>query len=329
PHRAIAVGPDQFIAHMAELSHYRARPDTHLADVAIAEMSRIARQTVKVALSGEGADEVFAGYPKYALANVPSVVGLGVRALGAERAATMASWLGVNRSRVLIATRALSQPNQLGRIAQWFSNFDRADLARLFPGIGWSDAEWAETLDVQRAVLAAADGAASPLFRMQAVDCASWLPGNMLERGDRMSMARGLEVRPPFLDKELVAFGLGLPDRMKVRGGVGKWIVRRWADELLPAEIIQRKKWGFRVPLAQWFRGPLRAFLTDYLTRANGLGATYGDPAAIRRLLDEHQSGAVDASTSLWTLLGAEVWYQEVYLPRTATPSQPAEAELV
>jgi asparagine synthase (glutamine-hydrolysing) len=69
-----------------------------------------------------------------------------------------------------------------------------------------------------------------------------------------MTMAEGLEMRPPFLDKALTAFGLGLPDRMKRRGRIGKWIVRRWAADLLPGEIVNRRKWGFRVPLDQWFR---------------------------------------------------------------------------
>jgi asparagine synthase (glutamine-hydrolysing) len=131
-----------------------------------------------------------------------------------------------------------------------------------------------------------------------------------------MTMAEGLEMRLPYLDKELVSFGLALPDSMKVRGGVGKWILRQWAADLLPAKIVQRKKWGFRVPLAEWFRGPLREMLSDYLTARRGLCGTYGDEGALKRRLANHQSGAVDASRFLWTLLTCEVWYQDVYLRR-------------
>jgi asparagine synthase (glutamine-hydrolysing) len=125
-------------------------------------------------------------------------------------------------------------------------------------------------------------------------------------------MAEGLEARPPFLDKELVAFGLALPDRMKVRGGVGKWIVRQWAHERLPASIINRKKWGFRVPLAAWFRGEMREYLHETLLRNGGVHAQMGDMAAVRRLLADHDSGAQDLNLTLWTLLTMEVWWSRL-----------------
>jgi asparagine synthase (glutamine-hydrolysing) len=97
---------------------------------------------------------------------------------------------------------------------------------------------------------------------------------------------------------------------LKVRGRVGKWIARQWAKDLLPGEIVNRRKWGFRVPLAQWFRAELRDMLGDYLGSTSGICATYGDSGAIARLLDSHQSGEVDASGALWSLFTAEIWYQ-------------------
>ena len=192
------------------------------------------------------------------------------------------------------------------------TSFD-LDLSKY--NLGWSDADMDRTVATQAAALSQVAGE-DALLRMQVVDFGTWLPGNMLERGDRMTMAEGLEVRPPFLDKELVAFGLALPGRMKVRKGVGKWIVRQWARDLLPSEITNRGKWGFRVPLADWFRGPLRDMLYDYLTSQTGLIARYGDRQVVERLLRSHDSGEVDVGDSLWTLLTAEVWYTDVYLPR-------------
>ena len=124
-------------------------------------------------------------------------------------------------------------------------------------------------------------------------------------------------MRPPFLDKDLVAFGLALPERLKVRGSVGKWIVRQWAAQVLPPEIIQRRKWGFRVPLDQWFRGPLRTMLHDYLLSSDGFCGTYGSRAEIVRFLESHSKGESDASTALWTLLSLEVWYQDVFRVRS------------
>ncbi|MDB5301416.1 MAG: asnB 1 [Phycisphaerales bacterium] len=139
-----------------------------------------------------------------------------------------------------------------------------------------------------------------------------------------MTMAEGLEARPPFLDKELAAFGLALPDRFKVRRWTGKWIVRQWAAKLLPPHIIARKKWGFRVPLAHWFRGSMRDMLFGYLTNRQGLCGTYGNLQKVSQLLDGHDAGRFDANLTLWTLLSAEVWYQDVY--RSLTGGNPAGA---
>lgn len=315
-HQNVNVGADVYVARMAELSACRDGPVSQPADVAIAQLSAVARQHVKVVLSGEGADEVFAGYPKYAFAGAPWLARKAAATIGAKNMAGVAGMLGMDRRRALVAARALSESREVDRHAQWFSYFDRADLARLLPGLDWTTAAWDKSIENQQAVLNRVHGASS-LQRMQTSDCLTWLPGNMLERGDRMTMAEGLEVRPPFLDKALSAFGLALPDRMKVRGMTGKWIVRRWADNLVPPEILARPKWGFRTPLNVWFRGPMRAFLTDHLTAKNGLCATYGDPRMVGELLDGHLSGAVDASDALWTLLSAEVWYQSVYRPLT------------
>jgi asparagine synthase (glutamine-hydrolysing) len=314
-HRPIVVGPDAYIRRLAELSECRDGPVSQPADVAIAEMSRVARETVKVALSGEGADEVFAGYPKHAYANPPWAIRKALAIMSPSLAANLTGLIGLDRRRTLVAFRAMSGATELDRLVQWFSYFDREGLRELFPGLGWSDADMDNTVATQAAALADVAGE-RPLFRMQAVDFATWLPGNMLERGDRMTMAEGLEVRPPFLDKELSAFGLALPDRLKIRSRVGKWIVRQWAKDLLPPEITNRAKWGFRAPLAEWFRGPMRDMLYGYLTGSQGLIGRYGDKAAIEKLLRSHDSGEIDASESLWTLLTAEVWYCDVHLAR-------------
>jgi asparagine synthase (glutamine-hydrolysing) len=319
-HTTIAVGPQVYIDRLAELSACRDGPVSQPADVAIAEMSRVARNDVKVALSGEGADEVFAGYPKYALAKAPWALRAALSAMGPGRAATLAGWVGLDKRRTLVAARALAEPREVDRHVQWFSYLNHADLQRILPGIGWDAAEWEATVAVHADTLSRLDKADGPLLRMQMADCLTWLPGNMLERGDRMTMAEGLEVRPPFLDKGLSAFGLALPDRLKIAQGQGKWIVRQWARGLIPEDVLRRPKWGFRTPLREWFRGPMMNFLTDYLTSETGLTAAFGDRAAVTALLDSHLSGQVDCSEALWTLLSAEVWYQDVYRARLESP---------
>jgi asparagine synthase (glutamine-hydrolysing) len=315
-HRAVAVGAQAYMDRMAELSACRDGPVSQPADIAIAELSQVAKQDVKVALSGEGADEVFAGYPKYAFARAPWIARRAIGLVGPENVAALAGALGVDRRRALVAARALGAPREVDRHSQWFSYLDRSRLAELLPGLGWTETAWERTLVSLTDALSRMDDT-SELRRMQIGDCLTWLPGNMLERGDRMTMAEGLEVRVPFLDKALTPFGLALPDRVKVRGGVGKWIVRQWAADLIPPQILKRPKWGFRTPLNEWFRGEMRGFVTDYLTSGKGLIADYGDARGVRALLERHLSGEADASDALWTLLSAEVWYQDVFLART------------
>jgi asparagine synthase (glutamine-hydrolysing) len=309
------VSEQHYLQHLTELSVCRDAPVSEPADVAVAEMSRIAKQTVKVVLSGEGSDEVFCGYPKYRFATASRLIRDPIRFIGPHRAAWLAGRLGMDTRRSLVAARALALPKELDRLVQWFSYLDRSNLRRLLPGLRWSDEDWDCTMAAQNAALTEAN-ATHAAERMQLVDCLTWLPGNMLERGDRMTMAAGLEARVPFLDRELVAFGLALPSHLKIRGKTLKWIVRQWASKSLPSGIAGRKKWGFRVPLAQWFRGNMRDKLHDYLLSNDGLCGTYGNRQTIELLLESHQCGRIDANLDLWTLLSTEIWYRDVFCAR-------------
>ncbi|HYE61220.1 MAG TPA: asparagine synthase (glutamine-hydrolyzing) [Phycisphaerales bacterium] len=319
-HTEVALHEKDYADLFAQMTACRDAPLSEPADPAIARMSEVAKQSVKVVLSGEGSDEAFCGYPKYTLAKAPSLLRAGVRTIGPERAAALAGALGLDRRRALVAARALGLPSEIDRLSQWFSYLDRAALQSLLPGMGWSADTWSRTTQPHTAALAMSDWQGN-LRRMQAVDCLTWLPGNLLERGDRMTMAVGLEMRVPFLDKALVPFGIALPDHLKIRGRKGKWIVRQWAQEKLPPAILARRKWGFRVPLAHWFRGHLRPMLFDYLRNPRGLCGTYADRQQVESLLTSHDSGQTDANLALWTLLGAEVWYQDVFLPRLGVHS--------
>jgi asparagine synthase (glutamine-hydrolysing) len=316
-HTSVALGEQDYARRLAEMTACRDAPISEPADVAIAQMSEIARQTVKVVLSGEGSDEVFCGYPKYGYADPSLALRAGIRVAGPTRVAALAGLLGMERRRVLVLARSLSQTTELDRLVQWFSYLDRAMLADLLPGLGWSDPDWEATTSAQAATLRQAQSLGlDPAARMQLVDCLTWLPGNLLERGDRMTMAAGLEARVPFLDRALAPWGVALAGRLKIKGKSLKWVVRQWAKRRLPPQILDRPKWGFRVPLADWFRGSLRPMLYDYLTSSGGLCARYGDVTRVRRLLDAHDRREQDANLSLWTLLAAEVWYQDVFVGR-------------
>jgi asparagine synthase (glutamine-hydrolysing) len=314
-HTEVSVRPEDYASTFVQATGYRDAPISEPADVAIYLMSIVAKRTVKVVLSGEGSDEVFCGYPKYAFAATPAWVGAAIRRLGPARVAAAAGALGLDRRRATVAARALGGAGELDRLVQWFSYFERPELARLLPGLDWSDAAWRESMAAQAAVLAACESD-DPVLRMQAVDILTWLPGNLLERGDRMTMGAGLEGRVPFLDPKVVVYGMRLPRRLKVRGRTLKWVVRRWAEGLIPRAILERPKWGFRVPLAQWFRGELRELLHDSLRNPNGLCGRWGEKRAVEQLLDDHDAGRADRNLELWTLLSAEIWYRTVFCER-------------
>jgi asparagine synthase (glutamine-hydrolysing) len=145
---------------------------------------------------------------------------------------------------------------------------------------------------------------------MLAADCGAWLADNLLERGDRMTMAASVELRPPFLDHRLVELGFSLPDAMKVRDGRGKWVLRQIAQRRLPASVVERPKAGFPVPLGQWFREDLRDVAHDLLLSPSSFVGEVFDRRAIARLLARHDRGRSDEDIRIWTLVSLEVWHE-------------------
>jgi asparagine synthase (glutamine-hydrolysing) len=152
------------------------------------------------------------------------------------------------------------------------------------------------------------DPRASSLRRALYFDQSSWLPDNVLERTDRMTMAASLEARAPFLDHRLVEFVSTLPDELRVRGLATKWILRQAARPLL-AGLAPRKA-GFRIPVGAWLRSELREFLLDHLRGAGSLTRDYYDTAVLDRLLDQHLAGRRNHEEILWTLLNLEIWHR-------------------
>jgi asparagine synthase (glutamine-hydrolysing) len=155
-----------------------------------------------------------------------------------------------------------------------------------------------------------ADPRCSSLRRMLYFDQTSWLPDNLLERADRMTMAASIEARVPFLDHELAAFVSTLPDRYRVRGRTTKWILRAAARNLLPERILSRPKVGFRVPVGEWFRGPMRDFLASHLQGAASMTRAYYEPRVLDGILAEHWSGRQNSEKLLWALLNLEIWHR-------------------
>ncbi|MGW5363353.1 asparagine synthase (glutamine-hydrolyzing) [Actinopolymorpha pittospori] len=305
-HSSVIVRPQEFSELIPKLTWHRDAPLSEPADVAVYRLAQVARCDVKVLLSGEGSDELFGGYPKYRLARW---FDLALRAPTGVRSAVATGtrrWLPERTRRAAVLTRALEADGKAAGLAEWFSPFSRTERQAL---IGSTATQLSPFPPLP---------AAPPLEQMLYLDQHSWLSDNLLERGDRMCMAASVELRPPFLDHRVVEIAARLPSRAKVRGGVGKWVVKQIAADLLPEQIVNRPKSGFKVPLDQWFRGDLGQEAHDRLLATDSFAREAFDANVVALLLDEHRTGRRNHDIRLWTLLGLEIWHDLVSSPTPA-----------
>lgn len=315
-HHEVLVQPADFEAHWTQLTWHRDAPMSEPADIAVHALARLARERVKVVLSGEGGDELFAGYPKYTMTSMMRATRWIPGGLRSVVANAIDPWVPARGARARIALRVAGARTEAEQLAQWFAPFSARERAVLLRGHDQHEDEpWR---DVPRDLVG----------RMLAADLRSWLPDNLLERGDRMSMATSLELRPPLLDHRLVELAFRLPSSVKVRGGVTKWALKEVARRYLPDEVVDRRKVGFRVPLDAWFRSGLRESMWDRLTGPQSFVATALDRAAVVRLLERHESGTFNEEARIWTLMSLEVWH-EMLLDRPAPTTEPLAAEVL
>jgi asparagine synthase (glutamine-hydrolysing) len=296
-HHEVRVRPEDLIELWEPLTWYRDAPISQASDVAVYRLASLARTRVKVVLSGEGGDELFGGYPKHRFADATRVAGLVPHAARRGILGPLERALPSSLSRVRIALRAIAERTEVERFEAWFAPFSSSERAALLGG----------AYDHDRYPDLSSHGDA--LRRMLVADTTGWLAENMLERGDRMSMARSLELRPPFLDRDLVDLAFSIPSRYKVRRGVGKWVVRQVAQRILPAEVVNRPKVGFRLPLDAWFRSGLREMARDRLLDRSSLVGAVLDRRVVERLLDDHERGRRNEEIRIWTLLSLEIWH--------------------
>ncbi|HPG28309.1 MAG TPA: asparagine synthase C-terminal domain-containing protein, partial [Myxococcota bacterium] len=275
------------------------------ADLAIFRLASLARDHVKVLLSGEGSDELFAGYPKYRWATRAGLADWLPAGLRGRTFRLLERAAPARLAKARIALRAMSARSEADRFQAWFAPFTRYERDVLLPGV---------ERDGHVAITARTEG--DLVQRMLYADCHAWLVDNLLERGDRMAMAASVESRPPFLDHELVELAFRLPSNVKLRDGTTKWVVKEVARRRLPASIVDRRKVGFRVPLDAWFRGELREMANDLLLGAGSFVGGRMDRRFVASMLADHARGRRDEEIRIWTLLCLEVWH-EVFFRNT------------
>ncbi|HEY1605979.1 MAG TPA: XrtA/PEP-CTERM system amidotransferase [Allosphingosinicella sp.] len=314
-HRTRIVAAEDF-ALIDRLAEAYDEPFADASAFGTYRVSELAREKVKVALSGDGADEAFAGYRRHRL------------------------FLAEEKARHLLPGGARSLAGTAGALypkLDWAPRFLRAKTTLVALGRSseeaYADAVTATSFQVrsrlygshfkqalqghraEQAYVRAMRGAPAEeaLSRAQYADLKIWLPGDILTKVDRASMAVSLEAREPLLDHRLVEFAARVPAKLRLRGGSGKWLMKQALGRFLPDEILHRRKMGFVTPISAWFRGPLAA--EAEVVAASPAFAELGwfDTAAIARIAADHRSGRAEHGRTLWQLLMLERSLQRVF----------------
>jgi asparagine synthase (glutamine-hydrolysing) len=288
--------------------HYD-EPFADAAALPVYLVSRFARTHVKVALSGEGADEMFGGYRRYlgeraasAYARLPRIVkNVVVRTAGHFGRAGK-----LNR---LVNTLAIADPAD--RYAGWVRTFARQSLESIVTDRLRQRLDEFDEARVYRELFERS-GKCGVLSRLFFADSQTWLPDTYLEKVDKASMAVSLEVRVPMLDLEVVRFAARLPDSLRVRRFTLKYLLREVARPLLPAAIIRRPKHGLAVPTDPWFRGSLKDYVRDVLLDPGSITRGMFNCAALEIMLQRHANLKENCESRIWCLLLLELWMRQI-----------------
>jgi asparagine synthase (glutamine-hydrolysing) len=319
-HIAKVVSPDEFVAALPEIVWYLDEPVADPALVPLFFVAREARKHVKVVLSGEGADELFGGYTIYREPLSLKPFDYLPRPLRRSMGKVSKPLPDGMRGKSLLHRGSLTLEQRYYGNARSFSDAQLRDVLVAFRE------DWTHT-DVTASVYAESV-AWDPVARMQHIDLFTWLRGDILVKADKMTMANSLELRVPFLDPEVFAVASRLPVDAKITRTTTKYALRRALEPIVPAHVLHRPKLGFPVPIRHWLRaGELLEWAyamvdssqADYLI----------NQSAVRRMLDEHRTGAADHSRRLWTVLIFLLWHaifvERSIVPQISEPVYPVE----
>lgn len=308
-HHEITITPDQFFAELPNLVWHEDEPLGFIASVPLYFVSKLAEQHVKVVLTGEGSDEILAGYGRYAKA-------LQLLNYGEKYESLTPSFL-----RSAVRTGVASLPNSLtGKLNRTFlsrsadieslffdnfSVFPKEMQMKLFSEDTKAQISQHDPYVHQNRWLDETD-AENLLDKLLYVDSKTYLH-ELLMKQDQMSMAASIESRVPFLDHKLVEFTAKMPEKMKLRGTSTKWILREAMKEILPSEILTRSKMGFPVPVGKWFRHEYKHIVDEYVLSKRALRRGIFDESFVRDLVKRHCSGE-SHDERLWSLVNFEIW---------------------
>jgi asparagine synthase (glutamine-hydrolysing) len=331
-HHEVVISPEEFFGALPDLIWHEDEPLAHPSSVALFFVSRLAAQHVKVVLTGEGSDELMAGYARYRKTILNLAVGehyhrmvpAGVRDLIRGQIAGMsASKLRAKLSRTFLSL----SPDIESIYFDNFAVFPRSDQHQLLTPDTIDRIGGVDPYAGVRRVLSDSDGQ-SLLDRLLYADIKTYLH-ELLMKQDQMSMAASLESRVPFLDHKLVEFTSSLPERLKLRRWTTKYVLRQSMKGILPEQILTRPKMGFPVPVGAWFRGAYAPVLDEYVLSSRAMERGIFNADAVRTVINQHQSGVANHSERLWSLVNLEMWFRRFIDGEVAAPSVESADESV
>jgi asparagine synthase (glutamine-hydrolysing) len=322
-HTELYISPQKALDVIPRLPTLYCEPFSDSSQIPTFLVAQLARQHVTVSLSGDAGDELFCGYNRYLLANKLwqklSVLPAGSRRLAARgfTALSPSRWNALLGPVQGLLPRSLRHANLGDKLHKAAGVLASGDLDALYLGLV---SHWADPASVviggtePRTLLTgnapALDGL-DDIQRMMALDALTYLPDDILVKVDRAGMGVSLEGRVPFLDHRVVEFAWSLPQSLKLRDGVGKWVLRQVLYRHVPKELIERPKMGFGVPIGDWLRGPLRDWAENLLDEARLRREGYFYPEPIRQKWAEHLSGLRNWQHHLWDVLMFQAWLEE------------------
>lgn len=313
-HTEIYVTPDDALAVVPRLAGLYDEPFADSSQIPTVLVAQMARQHVKVALSGDGGDELFGGYSRYLRArrwwDKLQAVPRGMRGPLAASSRAAARFMPASHARdQLEKLAALAGAPQAGRFYQQFVTYwkdpAQAVIGAMVPSTLFDESTGDDFMDC-----------------IMLLDARSYLPDDILVKVDRAAMAVGLETRVPMIDHDVFEFAWRLPGDYKIREGQGKWLLRQLLYRHVPKSLVDRPKKGFSVPLALWLRGPLKEWGASLLDGARLRRDGVFHAAPIMRKWQEHQAGKHDWSTHLWSVLMTQAWLDAT--GAAASPARPA-----
>ncbi len=330
-HHEIVVSPEDFFAALPKLVWHEDEPLAHPSSVALYFVSKLAAEHVKVVLTGEGSDELLAGYGRYRKTILNLALGQRYQQLtpasvrGAVR--NQIDGLPPSRMRQRLLRTFLNVSSDIENI--YFDNFavfSNSTQPQLLTAAAREQIGPLDPYAGVREVLKQTD-ATSLLDRLLYADIKTYLQ-ELLMKQDQMSMATSVESRVPFLDHKLVEFSCSLPERLKLRGGTTKYILRQSMKDVLPPSILTRSKMGFPVPIGSWFRGAHRGIIDEFVLGERARARGIFDPDFVRSLVNRHAAGE-DHAERLWALVNFEMWQRQFFDGEEAQEISPSLAETI